>query len=407
MSDVLVLKGAVATSLSPDDMLFKEEAYVVCEDGYCRGVFDELPEAYAEAPLADYTGHIIMPGMVDLCSNAINYNNRGLWMDRRPSEKAVHLSAEETAYSDLLFAERAQDLFIEEMYQGVTTRAALKGSDNPEVNLILMALMDDSGLVSLVGNRAEGREALDAASVIDRNKDFIKASEAYINTYPTVAPTSAAACSETLMDGLSELADEYELMMQIQYDETLLAVLPEFEADDAEDEEDFINVIASVNGPCCPEEKDLEGLKKRGIALAICPSASLNGETPIPPVKKYLEAGIFCGLGSDMGHSCSASLFKAMAEVIQISRLKARLDKDESGALSLEEAFYMATVGGCAAIGMGGAFRDGMEFDAVVLSDENLETLREMTVRERVERLIYCSDDRNVVGKFVRGNQIY
>ena len=48
----------------------------------------------------------------------------------------------------------------------------------------------------------------------------------------------------------------------------------------------------------------------------------------------------------------------------------------------------------------------GYEFDAVVLDDSSLRHPQELTVKERLERMIYLADDRNVVAKFVNGKSV-
>ena len=67
----------------------------------------------------------------------------------------------------------------------------------------------------------------------------------------------------------------------------------------------------------------------------------------------------------------------------------------------------MATKGGGAFFGNVGSFEAGYEFDAVVLDDSSYPTMRELTPAERLERLLYLSDDRAIVGKYVRGSRLY
>ena len=67
----------------------------------------------------------------------------------------------------------------------------------------------------------------------------------------------------------------------------------------------------------------------------------------------------------------------------------------------------MATLGGGSFFGKAGSFLPGYEFDAVVLDDENVQTMHPATPAERAERLMYLLDDRNVVGKYVRGTKLY
>jgi guanine deaminase len=53
-----------------------------------------------------------------------------------------------------------------------------------------------------------------------------------------------------------------------------------------------------------------------------------------------------------------------------------------------------------------GSFLPGCELDAVVVDDRRLATTRALTVRERLERVVYLSEDRDVAAKFVQGRQV-
>ena len=66
----------------------------------------------------------------------------------------------------------------------------------------------------------------------------------------------------------------------------------------------------------------------------------------------------------------------------------------------------MGTKGGGEFFGKVGSFEEGYEFDAVVLDDSNLVHPQELSVRSRLERMIYLSDDRNIYAKYIAGNCI-
>ena len=72
----------------------------------------------------------------------------------------------------------------------------------------------------------------------------------------------------------------------------------------------------------------------------------------------------------------------------------------------MEEVFYIATKGGGEFFGNVGSFEKGYEFDAVVLNDESFGDNSDFTLKERLERIIYLSDDRNIVAKYVAGNKV-
>ena len=69
-------------------------------------------------------------------------------------------------------------------------------------------------------------------------------------------------------------------------------------------------------------------------------------------------------------------------------------------------AYDMATIGGGSFFGKVGTFEKGYEFDAMILDDSNIRHPQEISTRDRLERLVYLSDDRNLVGKYVQGRKV-
>ena len=96
-----------------------------------------------------------------------------------------------------------------------------------------------------------------------------------------------------------------------------------------------------------------------------------------------------------------------MSDAVQVSKLRWRLTDSTLRPLSLEEVFYMATLGGGSFFGKVGSFEEGYEFDAVILDDQNLPHPQKLSSRDRLERLIYLADDRNITGKYVAGQKLF
>jgi len=95
-----------------------------------------------------------------------------------------------------------------------------------------------------------------------------------------------------------------------------------------------------------------------------------------------------------------------MVGAVQASKLRWRLEDETQKPLTVDEVFYMGTKGGGAFFGQVGSFEKGYEFDAVVVDDTRLKTPRELTLKERLERVVYLSDDRDMTGKYVAGRRI-
>lgn len=91
---------------------------------------------------------------------------------------------------------------------------------------------------------------------------------------------------------------------------------------------------------------------------------------------------------------------------IQASKLRWRLLDQTVAPLTVEEAFFLATKGGGEFFGKVGSFEDGYEFDAVVIDDSTLRHPQKLSVKHRLERLIYLAEDKNIMAKFIGGRKV-
>ena len=57
-----------------------EASYLHVKDGKCISCYKELPEALSSLEIKDYSGNLIIPGMVDLHLHAPQYAYRGTKM---------------------------------------------------------------------------------------------------------------------------------------------------------------------------------------------------------------------------------------------------------------------------------------------------------------------------------------
>lgn len=73
-----VLRGAVCYSKSPTELVSIPDGCLVRENGYSRGVYRNIPEAYRGFPVADFRDHMILPGLCDLHVHASQYAFRAV-----------------------------------------------------------------------------------------------------------------------------------------------------------------------------------------------------------------------------------------------------------------------------------------------------------------------------------------
>jgi guanine deaminase len=133
----------------------------------------------------------------------------------------------------------------------------------------------------------------------------------------------------------------------------------------------------------------------------------MNLTSGIAPIRRYLDLGLNIGLGSDVAGGHSDSIFRAITDAIQVSKMYFRMVDEAYKPLTFPEAFYLATKGGGAFFGKVGSFEVGYEFDAVVMDDSVFPHPQNLNLAERMERAVYLGlDEKNITAKFVAGRKI-
>jgi guanine deaminase len=255
-------------------------------------------------------------------------------------------------------------------------------------------------------------------------REWLAACGTYKNVRPILTPRFVPSCSDALMKGLAEIQKEYALPLQSHLSESRKEVrwvrklCPDADGYAASYARWglFGGDVPTVMAHCVwTDEEEMEYMAERGVFVAHCPQSNTNLASGIAPVRRFLERGVPTGLGSDVAGGVHTSIFRTMAEAIQVSKLRRTLIAEDDAPLSLEEAFFLGTAGGgaffgktgAAGIGAAGSFAPGYDFDALVMDDTDLAAPFELSVRERLERVVYLSDDRNIAAKYVRGKSLF
>lgn len=418
-----VLKGNICFSKTKDEVCTVENGYVVCLDGICDGVYPELPEKYRQLSCIDYEDCLILPGMSDLHVHAPQYSFRGLGMDMELIDWLnTHTFPEESKYADLEYAKKAYEIFVKDLQAGAATRACVFGTLHKEATLLLMDMLEKSGLVSYVGKVNMDRNCPDylreenAGQAAKETKEWIETSmQRFQRVKPILTPRFIPTCSDELMDELSALQRTYDLPIQSHLSENLGEIqwvrelCPDtgFYGEAYDKHQMFGGKSRTIMAHCVYSPKEeIELMKAQDVFVAHCPESNVNLSSGIAPVRRYLDWDMKVGLGSDVAAGSELSLFKAMSMAIQCSKIRWRLVDQQLAPLKMEEAFYLATKGGGEFFGKVGSFEKGYEFDAVVMDDSALQHPQKLSLEHRLERLIYLAGDRHVVGKYVAGRKV-
>ena len=418
-----ILKGHICHTPEAGALEIREDAFAICEEGVCRGVFDEIPERFRGLEVIDCSGKLVLPGLTDLHIHAPQFVFRGTGMDSELLEwleKAAF--PEEIRYADAEYAAHAYDLFAERMRRSATTRAVIFGTMHTDATLALADRMENSGLVCCVGKVNMDRNAPpelteDTASSAEETRRFIRecARRGYRNVKPIITPRFVPSCTRELMEELGRIRKEFDLPVQSHLSENpgeveLVAQL-EPEADFYGDAYDRCGLFGregnTVMAHCVySSPREARRIRDNGVWVAHCPSSNMNIASGIAPVRRYLEQGIRVGLGTDVAGGISESMFRAVTDAIQVSKLYWRCLDREARPLTFPESLYLATKGGGAFFGKAGSFEEGYAFDALVLDDSAEPAARPLSVRERLERAFYLQLDRQGIAMKITEGQI-
>lgn len=309
------------------------------------------------------------------------------------------------------------------MRQGATTRACIFATIHRESTLLLMDLLEESGLSAMVGKVNMDRNSPEylVETTEESAEETIKwleeaAERNYRRIKPILTPRFIPSCTDELMKKLKSIQLKYQLQMQSHLSENFgeISWVQELCPDsafygDAYDQFGlFGKECKTVMAHCVhSDEREIERMKENGVFIAHCPESNMNLSSGAAPVRTYLDRKLNVGIGSDVAGGATENLFTAMAHAIQASKLRWRLLDDSLKPLTAPEVFYMATKGGGAFFGQVGSFEPGYEADIVVLDDTRLKHPQELTVQQRLERMIYFSDEREIYAKYVAGTKLF
>lgn len=420
---VFVLKGNIVYSRNLRELSVYEHSYVVCRDGRSEGVYRTLPFKLGGYPVYNYGDCLIIPGLVDLHLHAPQYSFRGLGMDMELLEwLETNTFPEEAKYADVKYAEKAYRIFAEGMRKSATTRACIFGTLHRPATLLLMDLMEETGLCSYIGKVNMDRNSPDdlreeTRESVRETVEWIEEADArmYKNVRPILTPRFVPSCTDELMEQLQEIRQHHKLPVQSHLSENRseigwveeLCPWAKFYGDVYDQFGLFGADSPTIMAHCVYSgDEEIGRMAQNGVYVAHCPESNMNVASGIAPVRKFLDRGLRVGLGSDIAAGSSENMFRAMTHAIQASKLRWRLEDQSLDPLTFEEVFYMATMGGGRFFGQVGSFDQGYEFDAVVLNDRRLAHPQTLSVKSRLERMIYLGDERDIEAKYVKGNNI-
>ena len=417
-----LIKGSFIYSIDKDNIEIKENQYLLIRDGKSEEFYKEIPSRLKNIQIEDYGDNIIIPGLIDLHIHAPQYAFRGMGMDMQLLDWLnTYAFKEEGKYRDLEYAKKQYSKFVSDVKNSATTRLSIFATLHKDATIMLMDMLEEAGIKAYVGKVNMDRNSPEflTEDTLKSKEDTIEwledTKDRYKNIKPILTPRFIPSCTDNLMEEIKQINNIYNIPVQSHLSENKSEIewVAELHPDTKNYAEayDKYNLFGKNNktimAHCvhCPDD-ELDLIKQNNVVVAHCPQSNAKLTSGIAPIKNMLSMGINVGLGSDIAAGSSLSIFRAMSDAVQVSKLRESLTGQKNQTLTLTEVFYLGTKGGGKFFGDVGSFEKGYEFDAVVLNDKSFGDNSDFTLKERLERIIYLSDDRNIVAKYVAGNKI-
>lgn len=404
-------RGDIVFTKDKERFTIYDDSYILVEDGKVRGIVKEAPAC----PIVDYAGKLIIPAFSDVHLHAPQHPNEGLGYDEELLPWLnKYTFPTEAKYKDATFARFVYNDFVKNLWKNGITRSVVFATLHEEATEILFDCFEKSGLYAYIGKVNMDRNA--SADLSESSEESLAVTRrilarhrASARVHPIITPRFVPSCSDVLMEALQALIQETHVPVQSHLSENRREIAwvgelhpecPSYTA--VYDRYDMLGTTPTIMAHCihCTEEEKVL-LKKGGVMVAHCPTSNLNLMSGLAPIRDYLDRGISVGLGSDVSGGHTLNMFAIIVSAIQVSKMYTLYVDASKPPLKSQEAFYLATKGGGGFFGKVGSFEEGYDFDALVVDiDPHLST------EDRIERLLYQGDDRNILERFAGGRKL-
>jgi guanine deaminase len=382
----------------------------------------------------------LLPGLVDLHVHAPQWPQLGLALDL-PLEEWLQACTFplEARYADTDYARRVYESLVEALLANGTTTAVYFGTIHLAATRILADICLRRSQRALIGRVAMDdpdqcpayyRDP-DAAIAEAETREFI----GYVRSMagnesglvlPVITPRFIPSCTDELLRGLGRLARETGCHVQTHCSESDWAhafVLARYGVTDTTALERFgllsrRTILAHGN---FIDGSDLAPILQAGAGIAHCPLSNVYFSDAVFPVRRMLEQGVHVGLGTDISGGASPSILENARHAVIASRtLESGVDpklsrerrRSPNSRIDAATAFWLATAGGGIALDLRiGVFREGYQFDAIVLDgrtpNSNLHLEENATAEEILQKIVYHATRADIKEVWVANRRVH
>ena len=396
-----------------DGMLLFDGGHIV-DAGDAGRLLGALP---ANARVRDLRGKLIVPGFIDCHVHFPQLDIIGSYGEQLLDWLSRYAYPAESRFADAGHAREVAQSFVTELLRNGTTTALVFGTVHPHSADAIFEVAEARGMRLIAGKVLMDRNCPedlrdDPDSAYADSRALIERWHGRGRLGYAITPRFALTSSEAQLEAAGRLAREFpDVWVHTHLAENMEEV--EAIARQYPDSRSYLDVYdrfgllreKSVFAHCLHmDAEDRSTMAAKGGAAAFCPTSNLFLGSGLFRLTAMRDAGVRCGLGTDVGGGTSLSMLRTASEAYKVLHL-------QEHALPPMQALYLATLGAAEALYLEdkvGNFRPGREADFVVLDYAGSSlTARRTSAAEGIEEKLFAlmtlGDDRNVASTWVAG----
>ncbi|HEU5088838.1 MAG TPA: amidohydrolase, partial [Roseiflexaceae bacterium] len=370
--DVLLIHGTVVTMNAEGDVIADGAVAVQGRTIVEVGTTADLQSRYQAASIVDCGGCAVLPGLINGHAHVPMSLLRGLVADQQLDVWLFgYMFPVESTFVDRDFVRAGTLLSCAEMIRGGITTFVDMYYFEEEV----ARAADETGMRAICGQTVMRLPTPDARSFdegLDRARAFIETWVGHERIVPTIAPHAPYTCTDQIYREAAALCRRFGVPMTTHLSETAREV-QEMRAERETTPIGYAQRVGAFDVRCIAAhgvyatEDDIVLLRDHGAGVVPCPSSNLKLASGIAPLRRFIQAGVRTGLGTDGPASNDDQ------DMFTEIHLAALLPKGVSGdptAVPARDALSLATNRGAEAIHLShlvGSIEIGKRADLIVV----------------------------------------
>lgn len=403
---------------------FEDGLIVVDKNGHVSQIGEAeplLPSLPANTKLVDYSGKLILPGLID---THVHYPQTDViasygvdllhWLN-------TYTFPTEDQFKSEQHASEVAEFFLDELLRNGTTTALVLGTVHPTSADALFSAAQQRNLRMLAGKVMMDRNAPDylldtpttsyeqSATLIDK---WHKVDRLHYAITPRFAPTSSDQQLELVGKLAAEVPDAYihthvaENKKEIAWAKELFPWSRSYL--DVYDHHGLLRERSIYAHGIYFDETDRKRMAQTGASIASCPTSNIFLGSGLFNYQQALEDGIRVGVATDVGGGSSFSMLQTLAEAYKVQQLN-------GSQLSPDRMLYLATLGNARCLYLDdkiGNLSAGKEADFIVIDYAATPLIERRisvakTRQEKLFAMIILGDDRAIFATHVLGKCVY